>query len=401
MKIYLVGGAVRDKLLGLPVKERDWVVVGASPEMLISFGFKPIGQDFPVFLHPETKEEYALARTERKVGVGYQGFVFNTSLSVTLEEDLMRRDLTINAIAEDETGQLIDPYHGLDDIRHRLLRHVSPAFSEDPVRVLRIARFVARYHHLKFKIADETLQLMEEMVKAGEVGHLVPERVWQELYKALEEEHPQYFFETLRRCGAQKVIFPEIDALFGVPANPEHHPEIDTGIHTMMVLEAASKLSDSPKIRFAALMHDVGKGLTPQALWPKHTGHEAAGVPLVETFCERLRVPKAFKELAQLVTRYHRDCHTILEATPEATINLLEKLDAYRREARFHEFLLACEADSKGRKGYESSEYPQKAYLLSAYAKTREVDVRRLLAEGYQGEPLKEAIHQARVRQLL
>lgn len=397
MKIYLVGGAIRDKKLGLPVKERDWVVVGATPDSMIALGFKPVGRDFPVFLHPETKEEYALARTERKVSPGYQGFVFNTSLDVTLEEDLLRRDLTINAMAEDLEGNLIDPYGGLNDLNNRCLRHISDAFVEDPVRILRVARFIARYHQFHFKIADKTMALMKHMVDNGEVAHLVPERVWQELYQALQEAHPSYFFYTLRRCGADRVIFPEIDALFGVPADPKHHPEIDTGVHTMMVLEAAVKLTDSPRIRFAALLHDLGKAKTPKENWPKHPEHENRGVSLVAQFCDRLRAPKDYKALALLTAEYHGVCHKIQESDSETIVCCLEALDAFRREARFYEFLTACEADFKGRKGFENMDYLQKHFLLAAYQVSKSIDINTLRAQGLEGIALGNAIHQARV----
>lgn len=400
MKVYLVGGAVRDKLLGLPVTERDWVVVGSTPEEMITRGFKPVGKDFPVFLHPKTGEEYALARTERKSGRGYQGFVFNTSQDVTLEQDLIRRDMTINAMAETEDGQIIDPYGGLDDLKNRKLRHVSDAFVEDPVRVLRVARFVARFEKFNFKVADETMDLMRHMVANDEVSHLVPERVWQELHKALQETHPSQFFHVLRACGADKVIFPEIDNLFGVPNPEKHHPEIDTGVHTMMVLDAAAKLTDSPKIRLAALLHDLGKALTPESQWPKHIGHEAKGVPLVDEFCDRVKTPKDYKELAVLVAKYHLECHKCREFKNTTLVKFLERIDAYRRPDRFKEFIIACEADSKGRLGFEDSEYPQREFLLKAYELTKAIDVKPLMEEGLTGLKLANAIHAERVKRL-
>lgn len=400
MKVYLVGGAVRDKLLGLPVTEKDWVVVGSTPEQMIARGFRPVGKDFPVFLHPTTNEEYALARTERKHGRGYQGFVFNASPDVTLEQDLIRRDMTINAIAETADGELIDPYGGLDDLKNRKLRHVSDAFIEDPVRVLRVARFAARFEKFNFKVADTTMDLMRHMVINDEVSHLVPERVWQELYKALQETHPSQFFHILRACGADKVVFPEIDNLFGIPNPEKHHPEIDTGVHTMMVLDAAAQLTDSPKIRLAALLHDLGKAVTPKEQWPKHIGHEAKGVPLVNAFCDRIKTPKDYKELAVLVAKYHLECHKCQEFKNTTLVKFLERVDAYRRFDRFKEFLMACEADSKGRLGFEENEYPQREFLLEAYALTNNIDVKPLMEQGLKGLKLANAIHNERVQRL-
>lgn len=397
MKIYKVGGCVRDRLLGLPVTDNDWVVVGATPEDMIAQGFKPVGKDFPVFLHPETKEEYALARTERKTGPGYTGFAFHASPEVTLEEDLARRDLTINAMAETEDGTIIDPYGGLPDLERRLLRHVSPAFVEDPVRILRVARFAARFRPLGFRIADETLALMKRMVDNGEVDALVPERVWQETVRALGEKMPQVFFEVLRACGALARLFPEIDRLFGVPQNPEHHPEIDTGVHTLLVLEQAARLSTDTAVRFAALVHDVGKGLTPPELWPKHPDHEARGVPLVEDICARYRVPKAFRDLAVLVTRYHLHYHRAAELTPGELLDLFEAVDAFRRPDRFEQFLLACEADSRGRPGYENADFEQPRLLRAVLAAAAAIRGGDLAREGLRGEALADELRRRRI----
>jgi len=396
VKIYKVGGCVRDRLLGLPVTDNDWVVVGATPEEMIAAGFRPVGKDFPVFLHPETKEEYALARTERKTGPGYTGFAFHASPEVTLEDDLARRDLTINAMAETEDGQIIDPYGGLPDLERRLLRHVSPAFVEDPVRILRVARFAARFRPLGFRIADETLALMQRMVDTGEVDALVPERVWQETVRALGEQMPQVFFEVLRECGALARLFPEIDRLFGVPQNPEHHPEIDTGVHTLLVLEQAARLSPEPVVRFAALVHDVGKGLTPPEQWPQHAEHEARGVPLVADICARYKVPKAFRDLAVLVTRYHLYYHRAAELAPGELIELFEALDAFRRPERFEQFLLACEADARGRPGYENADFEQPRLLRTALAAAERIRGGDLAREGLRGPALAEELRRRR-----
>jgi tRNA nucleotidyltransferase (CCA-adding enzyme) len=366
MRVYLVGGAVRDRLLGLPVRERDWVVVGATPEELERAGYRSVGREFPVFLHPQTHEEYALARLERKVAPGYRGFTTQFSPDVTLAEDLKRRDLTINAIAEGEDGEIIDPYGGQADLGARLLRHVSEAFVEDPVRILRVARFAARFAQLGFRVAPETLALMRRMTEAGEVGALVPERVWQETERALGEAHPEVFFETLRECGALAVIFPEIDALFGVPQPPRWHPEIDTGVHVMLALRYAASIGASPAVRFAVLTHDLGKARTPRERWPSHHGHEQAGVPLIEALCQRLKVPNDRRELAILAARYHTHVHRALELKPATVLTLLEDCDAFRRPERFSELLLACEADARGRAGREREPYPQVDYLARA-----------------------------------
>lgn len=401
MRIYLVGGAVRDELLGLDVRERDWVVVGARPQELLDRGFKPVGKDFPVFLHPGTREEYALARTERKTSPGYRGFDTLFSPEVTLEQDLERRDLTINAIARDQaTGQLIDPFHGQRDLQDRWLRHVSAAFVEDPVRVLRIARFAARFAPLGFRVAPETMQLLREITARGELDALVPERVWQETQRALEMPAPRQFFEVLREGDALPVIFPEVHALFGVPQPEQWHPEIDTGLHTMMVLDQAARLSEDPIVRFAALTHDLGKGTTPTDQLPRHIAHEERGVGLVDALCERLKIPNAYRELAVLVSRYHLHLHKIAELRPSTMLGLLESLDAFRRPARFEQFVLACEADARGRQGLEQRDYPQSEYLRRA----RDVAARTILNEeeraGLQGFEIAQRLRDQRIQAL-
>jgi len=368
MQVYLVGGAVRDGLLGLPVKERDWVVIGATREELVRAHYREVGREFPVFLHPQSHEEYALARRERKVSPGYRGFSVEFGPEVTLEEDLGRRDLTINAIAQAADGTFIDPFDGRRDLEARLLRHVSPAFVEDPVRVLRLARFAARFAPLGFRVAPQTLQLMRTMVEHGEVDALVAERVWQETDKALREPSAAEFFRVLRSCGALRSIYPEIDALYGVPQPARWHPEIDTGVHTLMVLDQAAALSDDPKVRFAALVHDLGKGTTPPAQWPGHRGHEERSVALIENLCARLRVPTEYRELAVIVARYHGNVHRAFELRTATVLEMLQKGDAFRRPERFAQALLACEADSRGRLGLEQAPYPQRAYLLAAQA---------------------------------
>ncbi|HUX74208.1 MAG TPA: multifunctional CCA addition/repair protein [Steroidobacteraceae bacterium] len=366
MQVYLVGGAVRDALLGLPVRERDWVVVGGTREELLALGYREVGRDFPVFLHPQTHEEYALARVERKTAPGYRGFEFRFGAEVTLQEDLGRRDLTINAIARAADGALIDPYGGRRDLAARLLRHVSGAFIEDPLRVLRVARFAARFASLGFKVADETLALMRAIVERGEVCALVAERVWQETELALRAGAPAEYFRVLRACGALQVIFPELDALFGVPQPPAWHPEIDTGIHTLMVLEQAARLSDDCKVRFAALVHDLGKGQTPPQEWPRHHGHENRGVALIGALASRLRIPAQFGELASIVARCHGLVHRAFELLPATLLELFEQADAFRRPQRFDAALIACEADSRGRTGFEMRPYPQRAYVTAA-----------------------------------
>ncbi|RUR08294.1 multifunctional CCA addition/repair protein [Legionella sp. km772] len=395
MNIYLVGGAVRDKLLGLPIKERDWVVVGATPDELLKMNYRQVGRDFPVFLHPETKEEYALARTERKSSPGYYGFDCNFSSTVTLEEDLARRDLTINAMALDEQGGLIDPYRGRVDLEAKLLRHVSPAFVEDPVRVLRVARFAARFYHLGFRLANETRSLMYAMVQNGELEHLVPERVWQEWHKSFLEKNPEQFILTLRSCGALAVILPEIDQLFGVPNPYKHHPEIDSGVHSLMVLEAAVQLSEDPVTRFAALVHDLGKALSPMASWPRHHGHEERGVPVIEALCSRLRIPNDYRSLAVMVSRFHLLIHRITELRAATIVSILDSIDAFRRPQLFAALVIACQADSAGRG--KAVEYHQAGRWQSVFEAATKVNVKSVIDEGYQGHAIKHELHQRRI----
>ncbi|MFA7387928.1 MAG: multifunctional CCA addition/repair protein [Thiohalobacteraceae bacterium] len=397
MDIYLVGGAVRDKLLGLPVKERDWVVVGATPEEMVRLGYRPVGKDFPVFLHPETHEEYALARTERKTAPGYKGFLVHASHDVTLEEDLKRRDLTINAIAEAADGVLIDPFNGREDLDQGLLRHVSPAFVEDPVRILRVARFAARFARWGFKVAHGTHALMQRMVANGEVDHLVAERVWAETLKALNEDQPRRYFEVLHRCGALAVIFPELARLFGVPQPAHHHPEVDTGEHCLMVLDQAARLSTDPKVRFAALVHDLGKGETPADVLPRHIGHEQRSAGLVDALCKRLRVPNDFRDLALKVARYHSHCHRAFELRASTLLDTLTNLDAWRQPQRLEEFLLACEADSRGRTGFEQRPYPQAELFRAVFDAARRVDTKSLQAEGLQGDAFGKRLRALRL----
>ena len=395
MKAYQVGGAVRDRLLGRAVTDRDWVVVGATPDEMRAAGYRPVGKDFPVFLHPETGEEYALARTERKVAPGYTGFTFHASPDVTLEQDLARRDLTINAMAEDEAGKLIDPYGGRADLEAGVLRHVSPAVPEDPVRLLRTARFAAAFD---FEVAPETRALLGEMVAAGEVDALVPERVWGELKKALETPRPGRFFQVLRDCGALARLFPEVDRLFGVPQPPEHHPEVDTGVHTLMVLDQAARLSGDPVVRFAALVHDLGKADTNPNLWPRHHGHEKLGLLRIRELCDRLRVPNEYRELGVLTATYHGHCHRALELRPATVFKVLAALDSFRRPHRLHQFLTACEADARGRTGLEDRPYPQADLLRRAFEAAAAVNARALAARGLEGRALGMALREARTR---
>ena len=397
MKTYRVGGCVRDRLLNLPIKDRDWVVVGANPEEMLKQGFKPIGKDFPVFLHPKTKEEYALARTERKTGPGYTGFEFHASAEITLDEDLQRRDLTINALAETESGEIIDPYNGQQDLHDRILRHVAPAFAEDPVRILRVARFAARYAELGFTIADETMSLMQDMVKQGEVDALVPERVWQEMQKALSEKTPARFIEVLRECGALKKLLPEVDCLFGIPQPEKYHPEIDTGVHVLLVMAQAARLTNDTRVRFAALMHDLGKGITPKEELPQHIEHESRGVPLVKNVCKRFRIPNDYRDLAVLVTKYHLYPHLAKELRPETKLKLFESLDAFRRPERFELFLLACEADSRGRPGYEDRILEKPEILRRALVAANTVDAAKLAQQGLSGPEIAKALHKQRI----
>jgi len=397
VKTYLVGGAVRDALLKLPVKDRDWVVVGATPEAMLAQGFQQVGRDFPVFLHPQSREEYALARTERKSGNGYTGFVTWSAPDVTLEQDLQRRDLTINAIAQRENGELIDPFHGERDLQARLLRHVSDAFNEDPLRVLRVARFAARFAHLNFRIAEETQALMRQMAASGELSHLTAERVWKETEKALTSRNPQVYFQTLRDCGALEVLFPELDRLFGIPAPAKWHPEIDTGVHTLMTLTMAASLSDEIDMRFATLFHDVGKALTPPEKWPSHHGHGAAGVPLVEAICQRLRVPNAIRDLALIVTEFHDVVHTIERQPADALVALFDRIDAWRKPHRVEQIALTSEADARGRAGLESMAYPQGDYLRQAFALAQSVPTKAVIEAGFKGAAVREELTRRRI----
>lgn len=397
MRIYLVGGAVRDKLLGRSVTDNDHVVVGARPEDMLEQGFRPVGKDFPVFLHPRTGEEYALARTERKTGRGYHGFAFQADPSVTLEEDLARRDLTINAMAQAEDGQLVDPFHGARDLEQRLLRHVSPAFAEDPVRLLRVARFAARFAPLGFTVASDTMALMQQMVRDGEVDHLVPERVWQETRKALGEAQPSAFLRVLRESGALAVLFPEVDALYGVPQRAEFHPEIDTGVHVEMVLDMAARIAPgNDVVGFCALTHDLGKALTPDDVLPRHLGHEHAGVAPLRRLVARLKVPTEHATLAELVCREHLNAHRAFELKPATVLRLLTSLDALRRPERLSLFLAACEADKRGRLGHEEDAYPQAGYLQHARDVAAAVSSERFVADGLKGPAIGEAMTAAR-----
>ncbi|MEH6456767.1 MAG: multifunctional CCA addition/repair protein [Cocleimonas sp.] len=397
MKTYLVGGAVRDKILGLPIKDNDWVVTGATPDDMLELKYTAVGKDFPVFLHPKTHEEYALARTERKTAAGYHGFQFHADPNVTLEEDIQRRDLTINALAEDQDGNVIDYVNGRQDIKDRVLRHVSPAFAEDPVRVLRIARFAARFAHLGFTVADQTMALMRDMVKAGEIDALVAERVWQETSRALTEKAPDVFIEVLRECGALVVLFPEIDRLFGMPQPVEHHPEIDTGVHTMLVLQQACLLSDDPLIRFAALTHDLGKGTTPKDILPHHYDHEERGVNLVKELCERYKVPNQYRELAEITSRYHTHVHRAFEVKPTTLLKVLNSTDAFRKPERFKQFITACIADSHGRPGYEDYDYRQAPFFELVRDKAAAVDVQAIIKDGFENEKISEELYKRRL----
>lgn len=399
MQVYLVGGAVRDHLLGHPYHEKDYVVVGASPNQMLNLGYQPVGKDFPVFLHPETKEEYALARTERKSGTGYHGFEFYTDTSVTLEQDLIRRDLTINAMAMDEAGHVHDPYNGQQDLADRILRHVSDAFIEDPLRVLRVARFAARYHAMGFYVATETLDLMRQLTESGELNTLTPERVWKETSRALMESHADIYFEVLRSCGALKVLFPEIDALFGVPQRPEYHPEIDCGIHTMMSLQQACRQNYDLDVRFAVLVHDLGKALTPAEELPRHIMHEERGVQPVTELCERFKVPTYTKQLAIAVCKEHLKCHQALNLKPGTLWRLLQRLDVLRRPERVEAFVQACECDSRGRLGLEDRAYPQAQYVREAMQVVRGIKAQDLPAD-IQGPDIGEMLIERRIHAL-
>lgn len=395
METYLVGGAVRDQLLGLEILDRDWVVVGTTPEYMVDSGYKPVGKDFPVFIKPATGEEYALARTERKTAKGYQGFAFNTSPDITLEDDLARRDLTINAIAQAQNGDIIDPFDGQSDLNTGVLRHVSDAFIEDPVRILRVARFAARFD---FSVAPETMDLMKSMVESGEVDALVAERVWAEFHKALTTKQPRKFIEVLRACGALAKVMPEIDVLFGIPQPEKHHPEIDTGIHTLMVLEQASHFSDEPMVRFAALVHDLGKGKTPKENWPQHIAHEHLGVPIIKSLCQRLRVPTKYRELACIVSEYHLHMHRLNELKNTTVLKLLEKTGSLRDAERAKHFAIACEADAKGRTGLEERPYPQKELFFRYLDAANSVDSQAIAKQYDNGKAIKEAIQRERVK---
>ncbi|KTS14963.1 multifunctional CCA addition/repair protein [Pantoea dispersa] len=397
MKTFLVGGAVRDALLRLPVKDRDWVVVGATPDSMLAQGYQQVGRDFPVFLHPETREEYALARTERKSGNGYTGFVTQFAPDVTLEQDLQRRDLTINAIAQAADGTLIDPYHGQQDLQQRTLRHVSAAFNEDPLRVLRVARFAARFAHLNFRVAPETQTLMREMAHSGELAHLTAERVWKETEKALLTRNPQVYFQLLRDCDALQVLFPEIDNLYGIPAPVKWHPEIDTGVHALMTLTMAAALSDQLDVRFATLFHDVGKALTPPEKWPSHHGHGPAGVPIVEALCQRLRVPNQVRDLALVVTEFHDVVHTIERQPADALVALFDRIDAWRKPDRVEKMALTSEADARGRTTLESMAYPQGDYLRRAFALAQAVPTKAVVEAGFTGAAVREELTRRRV----
>ncbi|HXR51554.1 MAG TPA: multifunctional CCA addition/repair protein [Steroidobacteraceae bacterium] len=401
MQVYLVGGAVRDALLGRAVKEKDYVVVGGSAEELLADGYRAVGRDFPVFLHPQTQAEHALARRERKTGPGYRGFVTEFTPDITLEEDLQRRDLTINAIAQREDGSLVDPYGGQKDLAARLLRHVSPAFSEDPVRILRVARFAARFAPEGFSVHDSTRALMRQMVESGEVSALVSERVWQETERALGESRPEVFFEVLRDCGALKVIFPEVDRLFGVPQPPQWHPEIDTGVHVMLCLKRAAQLDAPVTVRFAVLAHDLGKGTTPPDQWPRHVMHESRGLSLVDALCSRLKVPTAHRELARMTCQQHTNVHRALELRPETVLKLLEECDAFRRPERFRELLLACQCDAQGRTGLEEKPYPQREYLESAFAAASAAQLTGQEMAGLNGSAIANAIRAKRLEALV
>lgn len=395
MKVYAVGGSVRDQLLGLQVRDQDYVVVGSTPAEMEQLGYKPVGKDFPVFLHPHTHHEYALARTERKSGPGYRGFTVHAAPDVSLEQDLERRDLTINAIAKDSNGDIIDPFNGVEDLRKRILRHVSPAFVEDPVRIMRVARFAARFG---FEVAPETRALMQQMVANGEVDYLVPERVWQELSTGLMESMPSRMFDVLRECDALARILPEIDALFGVPQPAQHHPEIDTGVHTMMVIDYAARQQTSLAVRFAALTHDLGKALTPPEAWPAHHGHEQKSVQLVDSLCKRLKVPGSCRDTARLTARYHGDIHSAFELKPTTVLRILSAVDAFRKPARFDDVLKASECDFRGRPGFEEKDFPQAAWLKAASESARSVDAGAIAAHQVNPQQIKQRVDAARVK---
>ena len=400
MRVFLVGGAVRDQLLGLEVKDRDFVVINSTPEHMLAQGFNQVGKDFPVFLHPKTGEEYALARTERKQGIGYTGFSCYAGQDVSLEDDLARRDLTINAIAQSADQQLIDPYGGQQDLEKKILRHISPAFSEDPLRVLRVARFAARFAKLGFSIAEETLQLMANIAEGGELQSLSPERIWTETEKALQTDSPQTYFQVLRDCGGLAALFPEVDNLYGVPAPKRWHPEIDTGIHTLMVVEQAALLSDSVAFRFACLVHDLGKALTPESEWPSHKGHGMKGLSVIKKFCKRLKVPNDCRDLALLVSEHHTNIHSAFELRASTMVGIMDKCDAWRKPERFQQMLQCCVADSKGRTGFELLPYPTADYMWQAFQQALKVDIQEIIKEGFQGVEIRHKLNEQRIQQV-
>jgi tRNA nucleotidyltransferase (CCA-adding enzyme) len=392
MKTYLVGGAVRDNMLGRTVHDRDWVVVGETTESMLAQGFSQVGKDFPVFLHPHSKEEYALARTEQKQGKGYTGFSVNSAADVTLEQDLSRRDLTINAMAMDANNEVIDPFNGQHDLQQRILRHVSPAFVEDPLRVLRVARFAARYAEYGFTIAPDTMTLMRTMVAQGELDHLIPERVWKETSRALLENQPQVFFNVLRECGALKVWLPELDCLWGIPNPAKWHPEIDTGVHTMLVLEQAAKISQDLAIRYAALVHDLGKGLTDPDQWPSHRGHEILGLKPIEQVSERLKVPNDCTQLALLMSEFHSHMHRAFELKPTTILKMFNRCDAWRKASRFEQLIVTCEADARGRTGFEDRDYDQAKFIRKAFEVANQVAVQPIIAAGFNGKDIRKQL---------
>ncbi|QOL25841.1 multifunctional CCA addition/repair protein [Thalassotalea sp. LPB0316] len=400
LNTYLVGGAVRDELLGRKVIERDYVVVGATTQQMLELGFSPVGKDFPVFLHPQTKEEYALARTEKKQGVGYQGFVCYASPDVSLEDDLKRRDLTVNAMAKSSSGDIIDPFNGQQDLENRVLRHVSDAFVEDPLRVLRVARFAARYFDYGFSVARETMALMAEIVNRGELEHLSAERVFKEFDRSLAEDHPEVFIQVLKDCGALKAIWPSLNKLWGIPNPAKWHPEICSGIHTMMVLQRAVALCAKPAVRFAALCHDLGKGLTDEAKWPSHHGHESAGLPLVKEICQKLKVPKSYELLALQVCQFHLHCHKAFELNPKTILKMFNSLDVWRKPENFDDFLIANKADFQGRTGFEDRDYPQADYLKACFDACQKITAKPFVEQGLKGKEIKDAMNAEKIRVL-
>ena len=400
IKIYAVGGSIRDSLLGIPHKDIDYVVVGATEKDLIDVGLKKVGADFPCYIDPRSKLEYSLARTEKKISSGYYGFNCEFNPMVTLEDDLKRRDLTINAIAQDQNKKLIDPFQGLKDIENKILRHTSLAFSEDPLRVLRVARFAAKLKHLGFKVAPETKILMKKIANSGELQTLTPERIWLETEKALSEKHPEAYFSILKETDALKIIFPEIACLFGIPQPEKYHPEIDTGVHTLMVLQRATELSKSTVIRFSALVHDLGKGKTPKRILPSHKGHEKAGVSIIQNLGERLKIPKQYLELAKKVSEYHLHCHKVFELKPTTILNVIHKIDGFRKPELFKQFLMVCKADAQGRKGLEQQPYPQADYFLECLITCQHINIKALIANGLNGKALGKAIQQKRIEKI-